>query len=141
MDLAIPGFEQGFGFGFDITYEVDKTNTILADDQSQLIELDTIREEFSKRDKFESKYCAHLVITSRGINHKKNPSGIGGGPVCSGTAVAIVSDFKANSGLHRMKSLTWHEIGHVFGADHVRTSFSYQFRTSITILMVLVDVS
>jgi hypothetical protein len=127
MDLAIPVFEQEFGFGFDITYIVDKPNTLLADDQSQRINLLAIQSEFSKLGslgKFESEYCAHLVITSRRIDHDKDPNGRGGGPACSGSAVAIVTDFKSSTGLHMMKMLTWHEIGHVFGAKHVRTSFS-----------------
>jgi hypothetical protein len=124
MDLAIPVFEQEFGFGFDITYIVDKTNTLLADDQSQRINFRAIQSEFSKLGKFESEYCAYLMITSRRIDDDADPNGSGGGPACSSSAVAIVTDFKSTTGLHLMKMLTWHEIGHVFGANHVRTSFS-----------------
>jgi hypothetical protein len=109
------------GFGFDVTYLVDKTNSIIGDDQTKMADFVTLRDRLSaSTDPALADYgdfCTHIVVTSRKLT--SGSSGVGGGPPCSKSALALVSDVEGTHGKFLIRTTTAHEIGHVFGADHV----------------------
>jgi hypothetical protein len=121
MDLASPFFEQDLGFGLDVTYLVDKTNSIIGDDQSQMADHGILRDLLASSTNPAlvdyGEFCTHIVVTSRKLT--SGSSGVGGGPPCSKAALALVSDVEGTHGKFLIRTTTAHEIGHVFGADHV----------------------
>jgi hypothetical protein len=121
IDLAEESFEQDLGFGFDVTYLVDKTNSIIGDDQTKMANFVALRDRLSaSTDPALADYgdfCTHIVVTSRKL--RSGSSGVGGGPPCSKAALALVSDVEGTHGKFLIRTTTAHEIGHVFGADHV----------------------
>jgi hypothetical protein len=80
MDLVSQVFERDLGFGFDVEYIVDETNSIIGDNQSKNADYLPIRKLLdASTDPLLAgvgQYCAHVILTSRYLT--SGSSGIGG---------------------------------------------------------------